>query len=406
MLTFHYTARNPKTGEKVSAEIEADGEQSASKLIRQEGLAPLEIVLKDQKGSGALGKFRNRIKAKDKILFSRQLSTLINAGLPLVQSLRSVNNQTQNKALQAVIAKVIVDVEAGSAFSEALARHPSVFNQIYISLIASGEASGTLDKALERLALQQEKDAEILSKVRGAMIYPLVVILVMFLVVGFMIVKVLPQVKGLYEGIGGVELPILTRVLLGISDFTIQYWWVVAIALVFLSFAMSRWARTFGGKRLIDRAKMHMWPVGPLFMKLYMARFARTATTLVASGVPLIQVLEITSKSINNVHIESSLRDAVEKVKGGTALSDALKNDPNFLPLVPDMLKIGEQSGAIEDMLAKVADYYEKEVDTQIKTISTIIEPALMVILGVFAFIIVAAVLLPIYGLAGHSIIN
>jgi type IV pilus assembly protein PilC len=149
-----------------------------------------------------------------------------------------------------------------------------------------------------------------------------------------------------------------------------------------------------------------MWPVGPLFMKLYMARFARTATTLVASGVPLIQVLEITSKSINNVHIESSLRDAVEKVKGGTALSDALKNDPNFLPLVPDMLKIGEQSGAIEDMLAKVADYYEKEVDTQIKTISTIIEPALMVILGVFAFIIVAAVLLPIYGLAGHSIIN
>lgn len=181
---------------------------------------------------------------------------------------------------------------------------------------------------------------------------------------------------------------------------------MVIIGLVLAVFFGSRWARTFGGKRIIDRLKMHAWPIGPLFMKLYMARFARTAQTLVASGVPLLQVLEITANAINNVHIEDSLKAAIEKVKGGKSLSDSLKGDPNFLDLVPDMLKIGEQSGAIEKMLAKTADYYEKEVDNQIKTVSTIIKPLLMVILGVFAFVIVAAVLLPIYGLAGQGVIK
>jgi type IV pilus assembly protein PilC len=405
MLTYHYVARNGKTGERVEADIQAESEQFAAKLLRREGLTPIDIKLKDATG-GLIGKITNRIGTKDKILFSRQLSTLINAGLPLIQSLRSVGNQTQNKGLRAVINEIITDIEGGSAFSAALAKHPKVFNQIYISLIAAGEASGTLDAALERLALQQEKDAELLSKVRGAMIYPIIVILVMFTVVGFMIVKVLPQVKVLYEGLPGTKLPLVTTVLLAISDFAIQYWWIVAIGLVVMAIFTTRWARTLGGKRIIDRAKMKMWPVGPLFMKMYMARFARTGTTLVASGVPLIQVLEITAQSISNVHIEDSVHKAIEKVKGGKALSDALQNDTNFLPLVPDMLRIGEQSGQIEQMMAKTADYYEKEVDTQIRAISTIIEPVLMVLLGIMAFIIVAAVLLPIYGLAGKSIIR
>jgi type IV pilus assembly protein PilC len=208
----------------------------------------------------------------------------------------------------------------------------------------------------------------------------------------------------MYDSLPGATLPIVTRILLGISHFVIDYWWVVLIVIGFLVFFTTRWARTGPGKHVIDKLKMTMWPIGPLFMKMYMARFARTGTTLVASGVPLIQMLEITSASINNVHIEASLTRAIEKVKGGKALSDAIDNDPNFLDLVPDMLRIGEQSGAIEEMLAKTADYYEKEVDTQIKAISTIIEPVLMVILGIFAFIIVAAVLLPIYGLAGKNL--
>lgn len=405
MLTYKYTARDPNTGQKVKTEVQAENEQAAAKLVKASGLVPLDVklVTADQKG---IGRITNRITAKDRILFSRQLSTLINAGLPLLQSLRNVGNQTQRKSLQIVINHIISDIEGGSAFSAALARHPEVFNTVYVSLIAAGETSGTLDDALERLATQQEKDAEILGKVQGAMIYPLIVIGVMGVVVGFMIIKVLPQVKVLYEGLPGADLPLVTKVLLAVSDFAVEYWWVVLIMMGLAAFFTSRWARTLGGKTVIDKLKMTMWPIGPLFMKLYMARFARTGTTLVASGVPLIQMLEITGKSIDNVHIEASLTRAIEKVKGGKALSESIANDQNFLPLVPDMLRIGEQSGAVEDMLAKTADYYEKEVDAQIRAISTIIEPVLMVVLGVFAFIIVAAVLLPVYGLAGKSIVR
>lgn len=404
MLVYKYEARDAHTGEKQTAEVEAENEQAAIKLIRESGLSPISIKLKTE--GGLLGNYFNKVKTKDKVLFSRQLSTLINAGLPLIQSLRSVEGQTTNKKLKAIIGVVISDVEGGSALNAALARHPRIFDHIYISLVAAGEVSGTLDAALERLANQQEKDAEIISKVRGAMIYPIIVLVVMMLVITFMIVKVLPQVETLYKGVGGATLPLITRLLLSFSHFIIDRWWLVIIIIGVIVFGTTRWARTLGGKRVIDRAKMKMWPVGPLFMKMYMARFSRTGTTLVSTGVPLIQMLEITGDAINNVHIKESLDKATEKVKGGKALSEALTGDPNFLVLVPNMLGIGEQSGSIEKMLEKTADYYEKEVDNQIKAVSTIIEPVLMVILGIMAFIIVAAVLLPVYGLAGKSIVR
>jgi len=402
MLTFKYTARDPVTGKKVTSEIAAESEQSAAKLVQEQGLSPLEMTIKGE-GSGGLGRFRNRIKTKDKVLFSRQLSTLINAGLPLVQSLRNVSAQTQNKNLQSVINQVITDVESGMALSAALGKYSAVFDDVFVNLVAAGEASGTLDKTLERIANQKEKDAEIISKVRGAMVYPIIVLLVMAAVVTFMIVSVLPAVGEIYEGLPGTELPLITRVLLAVAHFTIKFWWIEVIVIVIVGFFSTRWARTLGGKRVIDKLKMRAWPIGRLFMKLYMARFTRVGSTLVASGVPLIQMLEITGRSINNIHIEESIERAAEKVKGGKALSDSLKGDPNFLPLVPDMLHIGEQSGAVEQMLSKTADYYEREVDNEIKAISTIIEPVLMIIMGVIALVIVAAVLLPVYGLVGSD---
>lgn len=402
MLTFKYEARDSKTGNKINAEVQADSEQSAVKLIRDAGYSPISIKPVTA-GSGIFAKFKDRIGSKDKVLFSRQLSTLINAGLPLVQSLRNVSGQTQNKALQVVIGKIISDVEAGSSFSAALGKFPKVFNEVFVNLVAAGEASGTLDTALDRIANQQEKDAEIVSKIRGAMVYPLIVILVMVAVVGFMLLTVMPQVKKIYDDLPGANLPIITRVLLAVSGFATKYWWVVLIALVLMAFFTTRWARTLGGKSAIDMLKMKSPIFGPLFMKVYMARFSRTGTTLVASGVPLIQMLEIVARAISNVHVEKSIRTAIEKVKGGKSLSDSLKGDPNFLTLVPDMIHIGEESGSLEDMLAKTADYYEKEVDNQIKTISTIIEPVLMVLLGVIAFTIVAAVLLPVYGLVNQT---
>lgn len=399
MLTFNYEARNSKTGQKIKAQVQAEDEQAAAKVIREQGLSPLSIEVEK---SGASRNFK-RIKSKDKVLFSRQLSTLINAGLPLVQSLRQVSAQTTNKALKSVTNQVVSDVEAGTSFSKALNKYPEVFNRVYISLVEAGESSGTLDTSLERLANQQEKDADIISKVRGALVYPIIVLLVMFVVVVFMIVKVLPTVQNVYKGLNGVSLPFLTRMLLDVSHFVTHFWWIVVIILALAIFLYSRWSKTTGGRSTIDEVKMKAGPVGTLYMKMYMARFARTGATLVGSGVPLMQVLEICADAVDNVHVAGSLRAAEEKVKGGKALSAALKNDPNFLDLVPNMIKIGEDSGATEDMLSKTADYYEKEVDNEIKSISTIIEPFLMIIMGIIAIIIVAAILLPIYGLVNQS---
>lgn len=404
MLTFTYTAREQVSGKLVKNNIQAENEQAAVKALRKQGLMPIEVKKGKNIGASLMDRL-NGVKAKDKVLFSRQLATLINAGLPLVQSLRNVEEQTTNKRFKQVINLVIADVEGGMALSGALGKHPDVFNRVYISLVAAGEASGTLDAALERLAAQQEKDADLVSKVRGAMVYPVIVLVVMFGVVGFMIVKVLPQVKVLYEGLPGAELPLVTKILLGISDLAVKYWWLVAILLVAAVIFGARWARTPAGRVVMDRVKLKAWPIGPLFVKMYMARFARTSTTLVASGVPLIQVLEITGEAVNNTQVQGAVKRAAEKVKGGKALSDALAVEEVILSLVPNMIRIGEQSGSLEKMLDKIADYYEKEVDNQVKAISTIIEPVLMVILGIFAFIIVAAVLLPVYGLAGKSFI-
>jgi len=402
MIIYEYTARKSETGQKIKAEVEAENIQSAAKLIQNQGLSPLDIHPKSASSTG-FKKYLNRIKTNDKVLFSRQLSTLINAGLPLVQSLRNVAEQTENKSLKVIITQVISDVEGGVSLAAALEKHPNAFNKVFISMVAAGEASGTLDKALERLANQQEKDAEILKKVRGAMIYPAVVLAVMFAVIGFMIVKVLPQVEILYQDLPGASLPLVTKLLLSISKAVTRFWYFVVIILAIIGIILNRWIRTKSGRSFIDGLKMKIWPVGPLFMKLYMARFARTGATLVSSGVPLLQMLDITGDAISNVHVEDSLKKAAEKVKGGKALSEALENDANFLQLVPNMIQIGEQSGALEQMLEKIADYYEKEVDEQIRNVSSIIEPVLMVILGIFAFIIVAAVLLPIYGLAGQN---
>lgn len=403
MLTFEYEAKDNASGKKVRSTITADSEQSAAKAIRQQGLVPLEIRPDNSDSIFSPSHYLNRISTKDKVLFSRQLATLINAGLPLVQSLRNVATQTSNKKLKSIINNIITDVEAGKTLSRSLSNYPRVFDEVFVNLVAAGEASGNLDTTLERVANQQEKQAEIISKVRGAMAYPAIILMVMLLVVGFMVVKVLPEVKNIYQGLGDVDLPFVTKILLAVSDFTIKFWWIELIVLAVLAFSGTRWARTLSGKRFFDKAKLKVPLFGPLFFKLYMARFARVGATLVGSGLPLLQVLDITGKSVNNLHVADSLKKVAEKVRGGKALSDALKGDPYFLDLVPNMLQIGEQSGKIEEMLNKIADYYEKEVDNAIKTISSVIEPLLMVVLGVVALVVVAAVLLPIYSLAGKD---
>ena len=410
MSIYSYTAKNNTTGEIINNEIEAETENSAIKSIRTSGYVVLDLKLKEKKVFSLSDKTNSnskaRIKSKDKVLFFRQLSTLMNAGLPLAQSLRNVGEQTTNKHLKTIIFSILTDIEGGNSFSSALSKYPKVFTPLMISLVAAGETSGTLDKSLDRIAMQTEKDADIVSKIRGAMIYPLIVLLVMIGVVTFMLVKVLPQVNVLYQAFPGQSLPIETRILLDISTFIIKYWWLVIIAVVLIIYGWFRWIRTDGGRRTFDRLKLQTPPFNKLFQKVYMSRFSRTASTLIGSGVPLLQTLQITADAVSNTLVKESILKASEKVRVGKSLSESLTGDPNFLPLVPSMLKIGETSGSVEQMMNKTADYYEKEVDNEIKNISTLIEPIMMVVLGLIALLIVAAVLLPVYGLAASGAVS
>lgn len=403
MATFKYSARELATGNKVSGKVQASDEKSAVKLIASQGLSLLEISSKSATG-GILGRWRTRISAKEKVIFARQLSTLVAAGLPILQSLRMVASQTTNKPFQSAINQIADEVEGGAPLSKSLAKHDDIFSLVFIGVVSAGEASGTLDTSLQRLAEQQEKDADIVSKVRGAAVYPAIVLIVMLGVITFMVVKVLPQVQNMYLGLPGAHMPLVTRFLLAIANFVIHAWWIVIFWTVVIGYFVRRWARTQNGISTIDRFKMRGPIIGQLFMRLYMARFARISSTLLGSGLPLLQVLQIVSGAIDNTHVSDSINTASEKVRGGKALSDSLTNDPNFLPLVPSMLRIGEQSGALETMMSKTADYYEKEVNEQVNTLSTTIEPVLMIMMGVMALVVVAAILLPIYGLVGQNI--
>lgn len=404
MLTFAYTARDQTTNKKVTSTIQAESQGAAAKLLMSHNLMPLDIKAEDE-GGALLGFLKNRSSTKDRVIFTRQLATLINAGLPLTQSLHTVQEQTQNKHLKKIAQDIISRVEGGSTLADAFARHPKEFNDLFIALVAAGEVSGTLDASLERVANQQEKDAEIMAKIKGAMMYPIIVLVVMFAVVIFMMLTLLPQVEMLY-GDTGQELPIVTKVLLAIVNAIKKFWFLVPVPIALAAFFGMKWIQTGPGKEVIDGMKMHAPLIGPLFMKMYMARFARTGSTLIASGVPLLRVLDITADAVNNVHIARSIRSAAEKVKGGKSLAKTIEGDPNFLDLVPNMLSIGEQSGATEKMMAKTADYFEKEVDDQIKSVSTIIEPLMMVVMGVVALVIVGAVLLPVYTLSGESLVK
>jgi type IV pilus assembly protein PilC len=402
MPTYKYTARNPATGSKESSTVDAQSSQEAAGILKKNGLIPIDLKANSSVSLGFSNPL-NRVKGKDKVLFARQLSTLINAGLPLSQALRNVGDQTNNKTFKSIISQIIVDVEGGKPLSQSLAKRPDVFNKVFISLVSAGEASGTLDKELERIAVQQEKDADTISKVRGAMIYPSVVMVVMFGVITFMIIKVIPQIQLLYTSFPGHQLPILTRILIDFSKIFKKFWWLIIVLVVVLGLASVRWFKTSTGSRVLDSFKFNAPPFKELFRKIYMARFCRTTASLIGAGVPLLQVLQIASETVSNYYVSRSITKAAEKVKGGKSLGDVLTGDPYFLPLVPSMLKIGEKSGTVEDMMTKCAEYYEAEIENIIKGLSSIIEPILMVILGVVAIIIVIAILYPIYGLASSG---
>lgn len=397
MKKFTYEARDQATNKITKATIQAESENAAARLLIAQGFVPLSI--KEQIGDGSfLARITGRITTKDKVVFTRQLATLIAAGLPLSQSLHTVVEQTQNKQLQSVVQEVLAAVEGGKSLSSALEKYPKAFDKVFVSLVAAGELSGTLDESLQRVANQQEKDAATMSKIRGALTYPIIVLVVIFGVMAFMLFTVVPQVEKLYSDLNQ-ELPILTLIMVAVANFLATFWWLAIIIVGAGVYFLIQYLRTESGIKFKDTFKMRVPLFGKLFQKLYMARFTRTGQTLLSTGVSMLDMMKVTAESVNNTIIEKSIKRAAEKVQGGKALSAALEPEPVILTLVPQMIKIGEQSGRIDEMMGKVAQVYEDELDEQIKTISTAIEPILMVILAVVAGGMVGAILLPIYSL-------
>lgn len=397
MKKFSYEARDRATNKLVKATLQAESEHSAAQLLAKQGFTPLTI--KEQIGDGSfLEKLTGRITTKDRVVFTRQLATLIGAGLPLSQSLHTVLEQTDNKQLQSIVEEIVADVEGGKTLSSAFAKHPKVFDKVFISLVSAGELSGTLDDSLKRVAAQQEKDAATMSKIKGALTYPVIVLVVIFGVMAFMLFTVVPQVEKLYEDLGK-DLPFLTQLMVDVANGLAQFWWLVIIVLVVAGYFLLQYFKTESGIRVKDEFKIRVPIFGKMIRKLYMARFTRTGQTLLATGVSMLDMLKVTATAVNNTVIEKSINRAADKVKGGKALSAALEPEPEIMSLVPQMIRIGEQSGRIDEMMGKVAQVYEDELDEQIKTISTSIEPILMVVLAVVAGGMVGAILLPIYGL-------
>lgn len=400
MKRFSYEAKDQSTGKIVKATVQADTENAAAKLLLSQGFTPRSIKETSEEGN-LLAQVTNRITIKDKVVFTRQLSTLIGAGLPLTQSLRTVHDQTNNKKLQGVIDDIVAAVEGGKSLSESFSQHPHVFDNVFLALITAGEASGTLDDALRRIAAQQEKDAAMMSKIKGAMTYPAIVLAVIMGVVVFMLVAVVPQVKNLYIDLNQ-ELPFITLIMVGLADFVVNFGWTLIIAFGALIYFGRQYLSTESGIKNKDLIKLNIPIFGRMFRKLYMARLSRTGQTLLNTGVPMLDMLRITGQAINNTVINDAVTRAAEKVKGGKALSASLKNEDYILPFVPQMINIGEQSGKIDEMLGKAAQVYEDELDEEIRSISTAIEPILMVVLAAVAGTLVAAILLPIYGLVNN----
>lgn len=404
MLTFTYTARDTASNKQIKSTVKAETERSAAKLLMSQGLIPLEIAELGE-SKGIVDKLTNRVSTKDRIVFIRQLATLINAGLPLAQSLHTVQDQTQNKKLKSVVQDIIASIEGGKSLSDSFAKHPKYFNDVFLALVAAGEVSGTLDKALERVADQQEKDAEVAGKVKGALVYPAIVSFVMVGVVIFMLVTVVPQIEKLYRDLKQT-LPFTTQIMVSLSAFLAQFWWLVLIVLGVGIYFLLQYIKTDNGRRVVDSLKLNVPMFGVMFRKLYMARFARTGQTLMATGVPMLETLNICARAVNNTLISEAILRSAEKVKGGKSLSSTLKNEAYILPLIPQMISIGEQSGGIDAMMGKAATFYENELDETIKSISTAIEPVMMVMLAGVAGLMVLAILFPVYNLVGTGAVR
>jgi type IV pilus assembly protein PilC len=394
MPHFKYTVKD-QSGKTVTASIESQSRESAIELLRKKQFTIIALQ-EDAVSEVKAAQFAKKVKLDDLVIFSRQLSTMVEAGIPLVNVLDILSQQIEKKGFAAIVKKIRDDVETGSSFSQALSKHPGVFSTLYINMVKAGESSGMLDEILNRVATYLEKTSALQRKVKSAMVYPIAVISISIAITIFLLVKVVPTFQGIFDMLGG-GLPLPTQILILISDIMRKWFIFGLISIIVLIFALNRYAKTEKGKLFFDSLVLKLPVFGDLIRKVSVAKFSRTLSTLVKSGVPILGSLDIVAKTSGNKVVEVAVNNSKKAVREGKNLAEPLSKSAVFPPMVVRMISVGEQAGELEKMLSKIADFYDEQVDAAVAGLTSIIEPMIILFLGVIVGGIVLSIFMPIF---------
>ncbi len=395
MAAYSYSAINAD-GLELRGELHAPDLSGAREQLRIRGLLASRLDELPSAGDTSARNVFKKVKPKTLQIFSRQFATMIEAGLNVVQALVILEEQTEDKYFAAVVRELRADVEGGLLLSEAMKRHPKIFDRLFVSMVEAGEAAGILDEVLDRVAIHIEKATQIKRRVKGAMLYPLMVLSFASLVLTGLLLFLVPVFVNIFSQLGG-DLPKLTQYVVNVSDLLKHRFYIIFPGIGGLIFGFRKWKKTEAGRKQWDRFKLKVPKIGPVVLKVTMARFSRTLSTLVSAGVDIIQALEITGQTAGNWMVENALGDVRAKVHEGVPIAQPLVDNPIFPPMVSQMVKIGEETGELEKMLGKIADFYEDEVDAAISSLTSIVEPLMMIMVGAMVGVIVIAMYLPMF---------
>jgi type IV pilus assembly protein PilC len=399
MMPVYLWQAETRKGEKKKGEIESANEAALRGILRRQGLTSITIKPKPKDLEDYLPFLKKKVKEKEVVIFCRIFSTMINAGLPLIQCLELLAQQEQNKTFAKVIRSIKEDIEGGSTLSDALKKHPQIYDELFVNLVSAGESGGILDVILQRLSNYMEKAMKLKSKVKGAMTYPASVLVISIAVVALLLVKVIPVFQKMFEGFGS-QLPGPTQFLINVSQVAQKYFLVAIVGIVIAIFAFRRFYKTEKGTLLIDDLILRAPVFGPLLKKVAVARFSRTMSTMMASGVPILEGLAIVSKTAGNKIIENALMRVRKSISEGKTIAEPLMETGIFPPMVVQMIAVGEATGALDTMLGKIADFYDDEVDAAVDAMTALLEPFMMVFLGGVVGGMIIAMYLPIFKMA------
>ncbi|HLC44075.1 MAG TPA: type II secretion system F family protein [Patescibacteria group bacterium] len=396
MTRFFYKAKNNK-GEVVTGTVRAPDQSAAEKILITHNLVAIDIIPEKSKGVVG-GLFVRKVSAKDKAVFSRQLATMLSAGLSLTRAINILIKQAKNERLKTIFTEIYRDLEEGFSFSSALAKHPEVFDRVYISVVSSGESTGRLDVVLTELADEVENDNAFMNKVKGSLYYPVFIFCVLIAAGFLLMIFVVPKLKSIFDQ-AGENLPLATRVLIGVSNFFTSWWWLAVILMIGLIVFIKYWIETESGKEFFNKLQIKTPGLKNIFEGVAMYRFTRVLSMLVGSGVPLLDALKTGSAVVDNVIYEEAIVEVAHQVEKGVSLSTQLLKDDLFPPLIGNMVAVGEETGELDKVLAKVSKYYEESTSDLTKTISSMVEPAVLVLIGLAVAFMVFAIYLPLYSL-------